>query len=325
VPGPERTSVPLVDLTPWYAGDAGDRRAVATRLDAALCEVGFLLLTGHGVGPDVTDPLRREVRSFFALPSVVKAELACRPGGRGWVPPGTAAMAGSDGLVTPPDLKESFTFGSDGVPPAGTADEAWSAPNRWPARLPGLCHAAQRYARSCARLTEELLRVCALALDLPDDVLVARCGGDAWTADLTWHPARDRVGTVLPGQYRTGQHTDPGTLTLTDRRPASGGLQVRSVEGSWVDVPCAPGALTVNAGDLLARWTGDRWRSSPHRVLPPPVDVPDEELLSLVFCAQADPLTVVETLPTVAAGPERYAPVTAGEFLRARLDSVTLD
>ena len=60
-------------------------------------------------------------------------------------------------------------------------------------------------------------------------------------------------------------------------------------------------------------------------MLPPPVEEPDEELLSLVFCSLADPLTVVETLPTVAAGPERYAPVTAGEFLRARLDSVTLD
>ena len=317
--------VPLVDLTPWYAGDAGDRRAVATRLDAALCEVGFLLLTGHGVGPDVTDPLRREVRSFFALPSVAKSELACRPGGRGWVPPGAAAMAGSDGLVTPPDLKESFTFGSDGVPPAGTADGALSAPNRWPARLPGLCPAARRYARSCARLAEDLLRVSALALDLPDDFLVSRCGDDAWIADLTWHPARDQVGTVLPGQYRTGQHTDFGTLTLTDRRPASGGLQLCTADGTWVDVPCVPGALTVNAGDLLARWTGDRWRSSPHRVLPPPVDAPTEELLSLVFCHEADPLTVVETLPTVAAGPERYAPVTAGEFLRARLDSVSLD
>jgi isopenicillin N synthase-like dioxygenase len=318
-------AVPLVDLTPWYAGDADDRRAVATQLDTALCEVGFLSLTGSAVGPHVTDPVRREVRPFFALPSMAKAELACRPGGRGWVPPGAAAMAGSAGLVTPPDLKESFTFGSEVVPPAvvGTAEAAWFAPNRWPDRLPGLCPAATSFADACAGLAEDLLRICALALDLPEDFLVSRCRGSAWIVDLTWHPARDQVGAVLPGQYRTGQHTDFGTLTLTDRRPASGGLQLRTAEGEWVDVPYVPGALTVNAGDLLARWTGDRWRSSPHRVLPPPVDAPAEELLSLVFCGEADPLTVVETLPTPAAGPERYAPVPAGEFLRGRLDSIS--
>jgi isopenicillin N synthase-like dioxygenase len=322
------TAVPVVDLTPWYAGDADDRRSVATRLDAALCEVGFLLLTGSAVGPHLTEPLRRAARPFFALPSAVKAELACRPGGRGWVPPGAAAMAGSDGLVTPPDLRESFTFGCDVAPPevAGTAaEDSWYGPNRWPARLPGLCPVALRFAAACAALTRDLLHVCALALDLPGDFFVSRCRGDAWTADLTWHPARDRVGTVLPGQYRTGQHTDFGTLTLTDRRPASGGLQLRTSEGAWVDVPCVPGALTVNAGDLLARWTGDRWRSTPHRVLPPPVDDPGEELLSLAFCSGPDPLTVVETLPTATAGPERYAPVTAGEFLRGRLASVSLD
>jgi len=151
------------------------------------------------------------------------------------------------------------------------------------------------------------------------------CGGDAWLVDLTWHPARDQGATVLSGRYRSGPHTDAGTLTLTDRRPSSGGLQLLTTDGEWVDVPCVPGALTVNSGDLLARWTGGRWRSAPHRVLPPPVDVPAEGLVSLVFCAEADPLTVVETLPTAAAGPEHHPPVTAGEFLRGRQDSVAVD
>jgi isopenicillin N synthase-like dioxygenase len=88
--------------------------------------------------------------------------------------------------------------------------------------------------------------------------------------------------------------------------------------------PLVRGALTVNAGDLLARWTGDRWRSTPHRVLPPPAEIPAEDQLSLVFLHEADPLTVIETLPTAAAGPTRYDPVTAGQLLRGRMDSITV-
>ena len=99
---------------------------------------------------------------------------------------------------------------------------------------------------------------------------------------------------------------------------------MRTLDGEWVDAPFVPGALTVNAGDLLARWTGDRWRSTPHRVLPPPAEVPAEELLSLVFSHQPDPLAVVERLPTAAAGPTRYEPVTAGQFLRGRMDAITV-
>ncbi|MCU1607946.1 MAG: oxidoreductase [Modestobacter sp.] len=320
------TAVPLIDLTPWYAGDADDRRQVATQVDAALCEVGFLLLTGHPVTPQLTERVRREVRPFFGLPAPAKAELACLPGGRGWIPPGSEANAGADGLDTPPDLVETFRFGPEVTPPAvvGTSEEAWFGPNVWPEEVPGLRAAASAFADCCAGVAEDLLQVFALALDLPGNFFLTRCRGNTWSVNLNWYPARELVAPVEPGQFRIGQHTDVGTLTLLDRQPASGGLQVRTAEGEWVDAPFVPGALTVNAGDLLARWTGDRWRSTPHRVLPPPADVPTEELLSLVFFHEADPLTVVETLPTAAAGPERYEPVTAGQFLRSRMDSITV-
>jgi len=320
------TAVPLIDLTPWYCDDPGARRQVATDVDRALCEIGFLLVTGHRVGTGLAEEVRQQVRPFFGLPTAEKAQLACFPGGRGWIPPGAEANAGSDGLHTPPDLKESFTFGPEQVPPAvvGTVEEEWFGPNSWPVQTPGLQAVATAWSGACAALADDLLRVFALALDLDDDFFVSCCAGNTWSVDLNRYPARSAVGPVLPGQMRMGQHTDFGTLTVLDRQPGSGGLQVRALDGEWVDAPFVPGALTVNAGDLLARWTGDRWRSTPHRVLPPPAEIPTEELLSLVFFHEADPLTLVETLPTAAAGPTRYEPVTAGQFLRGRMDSITV-
>ena len=314
------SAVPLVDLSPWYSGDPAGRRQVATDVDRALCEAGFLLVTGHRLPAGLADRVRAEVWPFFARPATTKAEVACFPGGRGWVAPGC------DGPGTPPDLRETFAFGPEQVPAAvaGTAEAEWFGPNSWPAGLPGLPAAATAFADGCARLVADLLRVCALALDLDDDFFVSRGRGDTWGVDLHWYPARQAVAPVLPGQVRMAPHTDAGTLTLLDRGSGSGGLQVRTLDGAWVDAPAVPGALTVNAGDLLARWTGDRWRSTPHRVLPPPVELPAEELLSLAFSHQADPLTVVETLPTAAAGPTRCEPVTAGQFRRARMNSVSV-
>ena len=65
-----------------------------------------------------------------------------------------------------------------------------------------------------------------------------------------------------------GAHTDYGIVTLLWADPVPG-LQILDGDGDWCDVQPAPGALLVNLGDLLARWTNDRWMSTMHRVVPP--------------------------------------------------------
>jgi isopenicillin N synthase-like dioxygenase len=54
--------------------------------------------------------------------------------------------------------------------------------------------------------------------------------------------------------------------------------------------------LTINTGDLLARWSGDRWKSNRHRVLSPQADAADEDVVSLVFFYEADWDTMVHAL-----------------------------
>jgi isopenicillin N synthase-like dioxygenase len=109
-------------------------------------------------------------------------------------------------------------------------------------------------------------------------------------------------------------------LTILDRQPGYGGLQVQATDGSWADAPYVPDAFTVNVADLLSRWTGELWRSTRHRVLPPPEQAPEEELISLIVFFDADVDMVIEPV----TGNRELAPVVAGEWLLARAASAAV-
>jgi isopenicillin N synthase-like dioxygenase len=122
---------------------------------------------------------------------------------------------------------------------------------------------------------------------------------------------------------RIGSHTDFGTFTILDRQLGTGGLQVLGKDGEWADAPWVDGAFTVNIGDLMARWTGDRWVSNRHRVLAPDESAPDEDLMSLVYFHEADPAAVIDSVPP-PVGLVRHEPVTAGDDLRAKLAAIAV-
>ena len=97
------SSVPVIDLTPWFGGDAAGRAAVAAEVDAALRSVGFFLISGHGVPDQQRTDVRAQARAFFALPPQAKQRYAVTVGGRGWLPPGVEANGYAEGTETPPD------------------------------------------------------------------------------------------------------------------------------------------------------------------------------------------------------------------------------
>ncbi len=320
-------NVPLVDLASWYGDDDSAKTRLAEEVDVALREIGFLLVMGHRVAPETIERLRNAGSRFFRLPTPVKAQYASVVGGRGWIRQGLESNAGADELQTPPDLKEGYRSGRPQVPGSliGTADESWYAPNVWPREVVDFASATARFAREANELAEAILAISARALSLAEDFFTTRCDVNPYTVAMNWYPSLNSVGVPQDEQFRVGQHTDFGTVTILDRQAGYGGLQVRTLVGTWVDAPFIPGALTVNTGDLLARWSGDRWRSTPHRVLPPSAEDPAEELLSLVLFHGANPQAVIETLDGPLAGPTHYPPVVAGDFLRDRLDAVTVD
>jgi len=318
------SAVPVVDLAPWLAGDPAARAAVAAQVDEALQSCGFFLITGHGVPDGLRRQVRAAARAFFALPREAKQRYAVTVAGRGWLPTGVEANGYAEGTETPPDLKESFAVGADQPTGDPDVDGYWFQPNVYPAEVPGLEPAAAAYLTRMRELADELLVICAAALGLERDFFTRHTGHATHTMNINWYPPMTLAGAPEPGQFRIGPHTDFGTVTILDREPGRGGLQVWSEQDGWQDVPYRPGAFTINAGDLLARWSGGRWMSNRHRVLPPQAEAPEEDLVSLVYFYEADHDAVVEALQPPIGKPNDYQPVVSAQFLRERLDAITI-
>jgi isopenicillin N synthase-like dioxygenase len=312
--------VPVLDLAPWF--DGSGRAGVAAQVDAALQDVGFFLITGHGVDPRLRSDLRAAAREFFALPAAVKQQYAVTVAGRGWLPPGVEANAYAEGTETPPDLKESFSVGADDD--TGELDGYWFQRNVFPAEVPALQTAVRTYLAAMKQLSDELLRLCAAALKVPDDFFTRHTSHSTHTMNINWYPPMGIAGAPQDNQFRIGPHTDFGTVTVLDREPGRGGLQVWTESDGWEDAPYVDDAFTINTGDLLARWSGDRWKSNRHRVLPPQAEAPDEDLVSLVYFYEADRDAMIEALQPPVGKPNSYPPVRSADFLRERLDAITV-
>jgi len=308
--------IPLLDISVWRHGTDDQRAGLARRMDQALRQSGFLLIENHGIPAGLRARIRNEAGKFFTLSGDRKRRYATPVGGRGWIPQGGEANAFYGEVADPgrEDMKESLTIGRDFATGDPETDEAWFAPNVWPAECPDLASLAGQFTGLARGLYYDLLRMSAVALDLDAEFFVSHVLRGPHTFNINRYPPLSETGRARDGQYRVAPHTDWGILTILDRQPGYGGLQVQAPDGSWADAPYVPDALTVNVADLLSRWTGERWRSTRHRVLPPPDQAPDEELISLIVFLEVE----MDTMIGPVAGNMELAPVVAGEWYRAR-------
>jgi isopenicillin N synthase-like dioxygenase len=314
--------IPLLDISVCREGTRAQRDRLAVRMDEALRQSGFLMIENHGVPAGLRERIREQARAFFALPRQQKARYATAVAGRGWIPQGGEANAFYGEVADPAraDMKESLTIGRDFRTGDAATDEAWFAPNVWPAECPELEGLCEEFTQAVRGLYYDLLRLSASALGLAEDWFVGHARSAPHTFNINRYPPLSVTGAAKQGQFRVAPHTDWGILTILDRQPGYGGLQVQAPDGTWADAPYVPDAFTVNVADLMSRWTGERWRSTRHRVLPPSRQAPDEELISLIVFLEAE----VDTLIEPVAGGKAFEPVVAGEWLRAREAAATV-
>jgi isopenicillin N synthase-like dioxygenase len=290
--------IPVIDFTGLRQDDLALREASAVSMREAFEDFGFIYLKNHSVGQSVIDELFARSVEFFDLPHPRKTEAG---GYRG------AGLSGLD-PSKPTDVKERFRAPYDSNLP----------PGYWPERLPNFREAISVFHEAGLLVLRQVMRSVALSLGLPEEYFDAAHEPHSGAVMLLHYPPITEP--LLPGQLRSGAHTDFGTMTLLVHHGSAEGLEIQRPDGTWLHAPSIPGAAIVNVGDLLTRWTNGQLRSVLHRVVPPDGRAAQRSRYSATLFYEPRHEVVISCLepcqsPTKAA---LYPPITVGERLEER-------
>lgn len=301
-------SIPIIDIGGLGHGSAATEAVGAQMLQAAET-VGFFYVRNHGVAPALLDEVFAISRQFFTAAAEAKQSVTVNPWHRGIIGAGEAKMY----VGSRPDLKESFIWGLDTATGQPGPDAFGTPPNQWPEFLPSMRPALTRYFAEVNGVGWRLLRAFAVSLGIAPDRFVQTIARPTSRGSIIYYlPQPPDLGE---DQFGVAPHTDWGCLTLL-AQDQTGGLEVRGRDGEWVSAVPIAGTYVVNVGDLLARWTNDRFRSTPHRV----VNRSGRERLSCAVFVDPDRDTVISPVTPPGVAPH-YEDVTCGAYVQSRFDA----
>jgi isopenicillin N synthase-like dioxygenase len=308
--------IPVIDIAPFRSG-AG-RARVARAWDAAMRGTGFAVIAGHGIPNALLDGVYEKAQAFFARPLGEKTRLSFPEKGRGqgYLPMGSEVVGRGHDADAKPDLCESLTFANprfDGAAPDNALDARLYRPNLWPHDMPGFRETVEAYIAAGREVALTLMRLSAVALGLPEDHFAPLFDKMELNLRCVLYPDQPQVPDAHALRY--GPHTDFSGFTILRQDDAPGGLQVKTAEG-WRDVRPIPGTLVINAGDLIQRWTNDRWTSNVHRVVNPPRDRGTRRLSVVLFTGPNSDAQIT-CLP--GCGAAKYPPILAGVHSEQRM------
>ena len=304
--------IPVIDVAPLTGGRSEDVQAVGAQMREAAERIGFFYVRNHGIPAELIRDTDAMARRFFAQPQEKKLQVVPRDRHRGFLSIGQARMYGGAKI----DLKESFVWGLDtpDTDPDYLAGQTngMIGPNRWPEWMPELRPQLNAYfdaAHHCARM---LLRALAVSLGAAEDYFIRHMNKPISRGTLVWYPPQPK--DAGKDQFGVAPHTDYGVITLLHQDNV-GGLQVATRQGEWVTAHPIEGTLVINSGDLLGRWSNDRFKSNPHRV----VNSSGRERLSIAMFIDPDFNTPIN--PVVQPGETAHYPeVSCGDYIVGRFD-----
>jgi isopenicillin N synthase-like dioxygenase len=300
--------IPTLDIADYIAGKPGALEQVGQELRKISETIGFFYLSGHGVSQSLIDQTFSEVKFFHDLPLGTK-EAIPRVYNTGYLRAGDQSSKNANIISgTQPNLVAGFIINRDRGPndPDVVAEKPFRLMNNWPneEELPGFRERVLKYYSRIEKLGKDMMPLWAAALDLPADFFDKAFQEPHMSLRLAHYPPQKSVGNR---QYGIAPHTDNCLMTLLAQTTVPG-IAVRMPSGHWRVADIIPGTFLVNTGNLMVRWTNDRFLSTKHRV----INTAEVDRYSIPLFFGPHPDTLIECLPScVGPGdPARYAPMT---------------
>jgi isopenicillin N synthase-like dioxygenase len=261
-----KDEIPVIDLGPYLAGAPRSLESTAEQLRYAMENVGFYFIVNHGVPQELVEHTFQAAERFHAQPLDAKLRLKIDENIVGYLPmQGATVRHSAINANNKPNLNEAFFINRQLTPdhPDVVAKKPFRVLNRWPDGLPGFREDLMAYVNTMEQLGRKLMPLYAVALDLPKNYFDEAFREPTYALRLSHYPAQE---VVQDNEFGLAPHTDTSFMTLLPDNKVQG-LSVRMPNGKWVDVPTLPGSFLVNGGDLLRRWSNDRFMATPHRVV----------------------------------------------------------
>src|SRR5258706_8943218 len=309
-------AIPVADISGLADLGSPAARSAATQLCAAYGSVGFPYIAGNGVPAATIDAAFAASAEFHASSLAQKQSIAINQFPRGYIGMATSTIVTSSvARVTKPNLSESLMLMHEIARDDPDFGKEVHGPNQWPDWLPGFRPTIEAYIAALEAVTRRLLGAFTLGLALPAgwfDPMFAKPVTFLRLLHYPPHPA-----DAVDNQFGSAPHTDYGCMTLLAQHGVEG-LGVRRRDGDWVDAPPVRDTFLLNLGDIMPRWSNDRFVSTPHRVL----NRSGRERFSIAYFFDPGMDAMIDCLPTCrsAEAPPRYPPVRYGAYLMERLD-----
>jgi len=306
-------SIPLIDVGPAFRDEAGAHERVAAEVRRACERIGFFYLAGHGVPQALVDGAFAASREFHALPLADKHALKINENNIGYLPVNQSMQRASTvHKATRPNYNESFFISHDrgADHPDVAAGRPLRGRNQWPAGHEAMRAAMVRYFKTMEGLGERMLPLLARALEMPAGHFAPFFTNEAHINLRFLHYPPQEIDDEE--QFGQGPHTDNSFITMLAREDVPG-LAVRLPGGEWLAPPVIPGTFLVNLGNIMKRWSNDRFLSTPHGVL----NDSGTDRYSIAFFYSPNIDAPIECLPTcVSAGePGRYPRAVYGDLV----------
>ncbi len=317
-------TIPVIDYGAYFAGEPGALDRVAAAVRQACETVGFFYALNHGVPDELVERAFAASRRFHALPLDQKLALRLNDNNIGYLPVNASVQGASTvHKATRPNQNESFFISHDRAAdhPDVIAGKALRGRNQWPAELPQIRADMMAYFAALGAMCDRMLPPFAVALGMPRDFFAPYFADEAHaTARFLHYPPQSVVEDNLFGQ---GPHTDNSFMTALARTEVPG-LAVRLPPNGpsgdkWFAPPLIPGTFLINLGNMMRRWSNDRFLSTPHGVL----NDSGTDRYSIAYFHSPNPDRVIDCLASCVGpgNPARYRPAVYRdlvlEFYRA--------
>jgi isopenicillin N synthase-like dioxygenase len=305
--------IPSVNLEDFLSTDPIRKQKFINEIGHAYETIGFVALKGHFLDDTLVHDLYNEIKNFFDLPVETKEkyEIAGIGGQRGYVPFGKESAKGKkEG-----DLKEFWHFGQyveDDVERAKEYPE-----NVLVDELPKFNEVGKQTYRMLEKTAKYVLRSLALYLDLEETYFDHYIkNGNSILRPIHYPP----IETEPKGAERAAAHGDINLITLLMGAQGKG-LQVQNHNGDWIDAMAEPNEIMINVGDMLARHSNNKLKSTIHRVTNPPKEMWGTSRYSIPFFMHPISEMKLDVLENCidAKNPKQFENITSGEFLNQRL------